>query len=732
MSKKGNAQKVLTLAATLALVGNVLVTPVTAWAADADEASQVEGAIVTEQEQKAEATENATVTEGNNEAAAESATPAVDANTNEAAEGIDPAIGISVGFTTKTQITGDTSVVKQGLSIIDGETTGHLKISVQRNTLVEGSIAAETTAYIYLPDELKELANTKEFVENISAQTGHMIWGVDRQPEPVKSEKITYNASKHRLEVVNPKFTGTIVQPVNGVVTYVDMDLGAAVQKSGVRIPDAVNGKYAFKGKQHGGLNLIGKLSDTDYLYVQKLDPGYGVEKPEIEFTEQRVEEVEVGSEYTDQIALKGVVATDAKDGLITRNLTVKSNQVDTRTEGTYPVTYRVVNSTGLATEKTGYVKVVSKSGGGNGNGGNEGNETEGTLKSADYTLGESSIVGNFDGDISYAKIMINGTELGSKGGTFSKDGSYSFWIGVNTITNKNDNVVIIGYDKDNNELDRRQVNIKDKVVATSGTINPNVLSEGESTITGTYTGDVKQADMYVDGVLKSSGGKFNANGTFEYYAGSLKAGQKVELVAYDAAKPNERKELDRKTFIVKGSQVVTQGTINPSSVFEGDSLIKGTYTGDVKQVDMYVDGVLKSSGGKFDSKGTFEYYVSGLKAGQKVELVAYDAAKPNARKELDRKTITVQQVAGSNLQGSIKDASYNYNTAYIEGHYTGDIQVAYIEVDGEVQPWGGSFNQDGTFSYWTKAVKYGSRVTIYGYNKTTAHVELDSYTFIA
>ncbi|MGJ8730609.1 immunoglobulin-like domain-containing protein [Listeria aquatica] len=731
MSKKGNAQKVLTLAATLALVGNVLVTPVTAWAADADEASQVEGAIVTEQEQKAEATENATVTEGNNEAAAESTTPAVDANTNEAAEGIDPTIGVSVGFTTKTQITGDTSVVKQGLSIIDGETTGHLKISVQRNTLVEGSIAAQTTAYIYLPDELKELANTKEFVENISAQTGHMIWGVDRQPEPVKSEKITYNASKHRLEVVNPKFTGTIVQPVNGVVTYVDMDLGAAVQKSGVRIPDAINGKYAFKGKQHGGINLIGKLSDTDYLYVQKLDPGYGVEKPEIEFTEQRVEEVEVGSEYTDQIALKGVVATDAKDGLITRNLTVKSNQVDTRTEGTYPVTYRVVNSTGLATEKTGYVKVVSKSGGGNGNGGNEGNETEGTLKSADYTLGESSIVGNFDGDISYAKIMINGTELGSKGGTFSKDGSYSFWIGVNTITNKNDNVVIIGYDKDNNELDRRQVNIKDQVVATSGTINPKALSEGETTITGTYTGDVKQVDLYVDGQYKSSGGSFS-NGNFTYYAGSLKAGQKVELVAYDGYKPNERKELDRKSFIVQGKQVVTSGTINPSATFDGDTQITGSYTGDVKQVDLYINGQYINSGGTFKD-GNFSYYAGSLKENQKVTLVAYDAAKPNERKELDRKEFTVQSLASSNLQGKFTSASYNWNTAYVEGTFTGDIEVAYIEVDGAVQPWGGDFNSDkGTFKYWTKAVKPGSKVTIYGYNKTTQHKELDKYSFTA
>ncbi|MEN2667776.1 immunoglobulin-like domain-containing protein [Listeria aquatica] len=729
MSKKGNAQKVLTLAATLALVGNVLVTPVTAWAADAEEANQVEGVIATQEEQNAEATENTTVTEGNSEEATESTTPAVDGNTSEAAEGIDPTIGVSVGFTTKTTITGDTSVVKQGLSIVDGQTTGHLKISVQRSTLVEGSIAAQTTAYVYLPDELKELANTKEFVESVSAQTGHMIWGVDRQPEPVASGKITYNASKNRLEVVNPKFTGTIVQPVNGVVTYIDMDLGAAVQKSGVRIPDAINGKYSFKGKQHGGLNLIGKLSDTADLNVQKLDPGYGVEKPEIEFTEQRIEEVEVGSEYTDQLALKGVIATDAKDGLITNQLKVASNQVDTRTEGTYPVTYRVVNSTGLAAEKTGYVKVVSKSGGGNG--GNEGNETEGTFKSADYTIGESSITGSFDGDISYAKIMINGTELGSKGGTFSKDGNYAFWIGVNTITNKNDDVVIIGYDKDGNELDRKQVNIKDKVVATSGTINPKALSEGETTITGTYTGDVKQVDLYVDGQYKSSGGSFS-NGNFTYYAGSLKAGQKVELVAYDGYKPNERKELDRKSFVVQGKQVVTSGTINPSAAFDGDTQITGSYTGDVKQVDLYVDGVLKSSGGYF-SNGNFSYYAGSLKANQKVTLVAYDAAKPNERKELDRKELTVQSLASSNLQGKFTSATYNWNTAYVEGTFTGDIEVAYIEVDGAVQPWGGDFDSaKGTFNYWTKAVKPGSKVTIYGYNKTTQHKELDKYSFTA
>ncbi|MBC1521714.1 hypothetical protein HB912_08645, partial [Listeria aquatica] len=119
--------------------------------------------------------------------------------------------------------------------------------------------------------------------------------------------------------------------------------------------------------------------------------------------------------------------------------------------------------------------------------------------------------------------------------------------------------------------------------------------------------------------------------------------------------------------------------------------------------------------------------------AGQKVELVAYDAAKPNTRKELDRKSFTVREVAGSNLQGKILDAHYDYQTAKVVGNFTGDIQVAYITVNGgEAQAWGGSFNEDGTFEYWTKSINHGDRVTIYGYNKTTAHVELDRYTFIA
>lgn len=730
MSKKGNAQKVLTLAATLALVGNVLVTPVTAWAADAEEANQVEGVIVTEQEQNTEAATTEENTEATTKEEATTEGSSQEATTETSGEGVEAAWGpgISIGFTTSTTITGDTSVIKNGLSIIDGKTSGHLQISVQRSTLVEASIEASTTAYIDLPDEFKEIANTKEFVQNVTAKTGHMIWGVDRQPEPVNSGKITYNASKNRLEIVNPPFTGTIVQPVNGVVTYVDIDLGAAVQESGVRIPDSINSQYKFVGRQHGGLNLLGKWKDTATLNLQKIDPGYGVEKPEIEFTEQRIEEVEVGSDYTDQMALKGVIATDAKDGLITNKLTVTSNQVDTRTEGTYPVTYRVVNNTGLATEKTGYVKVVSKSGGGNG--GNEGNETEGAFKSADYTIGESSITGSFDGDINYAKIMINGTELGSKGGTFSKDGNYAFWIGVNTITSKNDDVVIIGYDKDGNELDRKQVNIKDQVVATSGTINPKALSEGETTITGTYTGDVKQVDLYVDGQYKSSGGSFS-NGNFTYYAGSLKAGQKVELVAYDGYKPNERKELDRKSFVVQGKQVVTSGTINPSAAFDGDTQITGSYTGDVKQVDVTVDGKTLS-GGTFDSNGNFSVYAGSLKAGQTVKVIAYDNYKPNERKKLDEKTITVQSLASSNLQGKFTSATYNWNTAYVEGTFTGDIEVAYIEVDGEAQAWGGSFNADGTFKYWTKAVKPGSKVTIYGYNKTTQHKELDKYSFTA
>ncbi len=78
------------------------------------------------------------------------------------------------------------------------------------------------------------------------------------------------------------------------------------------------------------------------------------------------------------------------------------------------------------------------------------------------------------------------------------------------------------------------------------GTITPNKFTVGAVEITGTYTGDVKKAKLYVNDKLISQGGTFK-NGSFTYYVGQnvISKGSNVRLVALTS----DDKELDTKMY---------------------------------------------------------------------------------------------------------------------------------------------------------------------------------------
>ncbi|WP_223196436.1 immunoglobulin-like domain-containing protein, partial [Listeria fleischmannii] len=76
-------------------------------------------------------------------------------------------------------------------------------------------------------------------------------------------------------------------------------------------------------------------------------------EKPVINASDK---EITVGDNFDPKA---GVTATDKEDGDLTSSVTVKSNNVDTNTPGTYDVVYTVTDSDGNTTEKT--IKVTVK-----------------------------------------------------------------------------------------------------------------------------------------------------------------------------------------------------------------------------------------------------------------------------------------------------------------------------------------------------------------------------------
>ncbi|EOH75653.1 immunoglobulin-like domain-containing protein [Enterococcus malodoratus] len=326
-----------------------------------------------------------------------------------------------------------------------------------------------------------------------------------------------------------------------------------------------------------------------------------------------------------------------------------------------------------------------------------------GTMSAYDYTVGDEYIRGTYTGDVKKAKVIVNGKVL-ALGGTF-KDGEFSYWVGKNAIK-KGDSVLINGYDVDGDVLSQ---NNKVNIVAApeeKGTITPNKFTVGNVEITGTYTGDVKKAKLYVNNNLISQGGTFK-NGTFTYYVGQnvIAKGSNVRLVAFGS----EDNELDSKTVQVEST---TSGSMLADSYTVGDEYITGTYTGDVKKAKVIVNGTVLSLGGTF-SGGRFTYWVgpSRIKAGDSVFINGYDQ---NNALVSQNNAVTIKQAPAQ--KGTITPSQYTVGNGEITGTYTGDVKKARLSVNGNVISWGGTF-KNGQFTYYVgSSIKEGDVVIMNAY----------------
>ncbi|MGI8170485.1 Ig-like domain-containing protein [Enterococcus lactis] len=223
----------------------------------------------------------------------------------------------------------------------------------------------------------------------------------------------------------------------------------------------------------------------------------------------------------------------------------------------------------------------------------------------------------------------------------------------------------------------------------TSGTITLDSYKVGSLFVTGTYTGDVRQAQLIINNKLISWGGDFN-NGKFTYYVGptTLKtSGQMIKFTGIDA----NGSVLDTKDLAVVND---SKGEISEAKYVIGETQITGTYTGDVKKARMKVNGKVISWGGTF-ADGSFVYYTgTGLiKAGDVVTLDAYDKYEDSLQKNVN---VTVETASAS-----IKSASYIIGTSEITGTYEGEtVRKAKLSINGKTYTWGGTFDK-GNFSYY-------------------------------
>ncbi|MDO4624549.1 MAG: BspA family leucine-rich repeat surface protein [Enterococcus hirae] len=215
-------------------------------------------------------------------------------------------------------------------------------------------------------------------------------------------------------------------------------------------------------------------------------------------------------------------------------------------------------------------------------------------LKPQEYHVGDVNITGTYTGDMSLGRLTVNGKVV-SWGGSF-KDGQFSYYVGVGKLK-VGDKVVLDGYNKEKELIDSKEIEV---ISESSGSIDQvDTYKLGDSTITGTYTGDIHKGKLVVNGEVISWGGTYK-DGKFSYYVNSqiIKAGDQATIQGYD--------KFDTPLGDTIGEQL---GQLTEAHRVGISTVIEGSYTGDVYQGILLVNGEKVSQGGSFKD-GKFSYYV--------------------------------------------------------------------------------------------------------------------------
>ncbi|MDT2607302.1 BspA family leucine-rich repeat surface protein [Enterococcus hirae] len=320
-------------------------------------------------------------------------------------------------------------------------------------------------------------------------------------------------------------------------------------------------------------------------------------------------------------------------------------------------------------------------------------------LKPQEYHVGDVNITGTYTGDMSLGRLTVNGKVV-SWGGSF-KDGQFSYYVGVGKLK-----VVLDGYNKEKELIDSKEIEV---ISESSGSIDQvDTYKLGDSTITGSYTGDIHKGKLVVNGEVISWGGTYK-DGKFSYYVNSqiIKAGDQATIQGYDKFDT----PLGDPQPVTIGEQL---GQLTEAHRVGISTVIEGSYTGDVYQGILLVNGEKVSQGGSFKD-GKFSYYVGNLKVSEDDQVVLMGANNRGQQIPGSEIDVTIQTPTAE-----INELTYKIGTQTIKGAYGSDTQVhqGHLFVNGKLISKGGSF-KDGAISYYVKPdlIKADDQVTMNFYD---------------
>ncbi|EMF0465964.1 BspA family leucine-rich repeat surface protein [Enterococcus hirae] len=324
-------------------------------------------------------------------------------------------------------------------------------------------------------------------------------------------------------------------------------------------------------------------------------------------------------------------------------------------------------------------------------------------LKPQEYHVGDVNITGTYTGDMSLGRLTVNGKVV-SWDGSF-KDGQFSYYVGVGKLK-VGDKVVLDGYNKEKELIDSKEIEV---ISESSGSIDQvDTYKLGDSTITGTYTGDIHKGKLVVNGEVISWGGTYK-DGKFSYYVNSqiIKAGDQATIQGYDKF-DTPLGDPQPVTIREQLGQLTEAHRVGISTVIEGN------YTGDVYQGILLVNGEKVSQGGSFKD-GKFSYYVGNLKVSEDDQVVLMGANNRGQQIPGSEIDVTIQTPTAE-----INELTYKIGTQTIKGAYGSDTQVhqGHLFVNGKLISKGGSF-KDGAISYYVKPdlIKADDQVTMNFYD---------------